>query len=241
LRVRQAAWNRIVRADLLRRTGVLFPDGLYEDVPYSHLVLAAASRVAVLPSVCYLYRTRDGSLTRSVSPRHFDVFTQYERLFATLSRWRASPRLLARLHAVMLRHYVAILGAPSRVPPSLRRAFFARMVAHDVQYRPAVGPPLPASALAVRLGSYEAYRLGHLAKSVWSAVRDGKDHRMTSAEHPEPADVVDHEVTDVLAADDVVHVSPAAAELAETLEHEHVPTFVADVPDWDVEDPLPSA
>jgi hypothetical protein len=208
-------------------------------VPYSHLVLAAASRVAVLPSVCYLYRTRDGSLTRSVSPRHFDVFTQYERLFATLSMWRASPRLLARLHAVMLGHYVTILGSPSRVPPSLRRAFFARMVAHDRQYRPAVGPPLPVSALPVRLGSYDAYRAGHLAKRVWSWARDGKDLRMTATEPP--PDVVDDEVTDVLAEDEVVHVSPAAAELAETLEHEHVPTFPADVPDWDAEDPLPPA
>jgi glycosyltransferase involved in cell wall biosynthesis len=239
LRVRQAAWNRIVRVDLLRRTGVLFPDGLYEDVPFSHLVLAAAARVAVLPSVCYLYRTRDGSLTHSVSPRHFDVFTQYERLFATLSMWRASPRLLARLHAVMLRHYVAILGAPARVPPALRRAFFDRMVSHDRRYRPAVGPPLPASALAVRLGSYDAYLLGHLAKRVWSWARDGKDLRMTSTEPP--PDVVDDEVTDVLTEDEVVHVSPAAAELAETLEHEHVPTFPADVPDWDADDPLPSA
>jgi hypothetical protein len=139
----------------------------------------------------------------------------------------------------MLRHYLAILGAPARVPPSLRRAFFARMVAHDRQYRPAVGPPLPASALAVRLGSYEAYRAGHLARRVWSAVRDGKDHRMTPTEPP--PDVVDDEVTDVLAEDEVVHVSPAAAELAETLEHEHVSTFLADVPDWDADDPLPSA
>ena len=49
LRVRQAAWNRIVRVDLLRRTGVGFSDGLYEDVPYSHLVLAAAARVTAVP------------------------------------------------------------------------------------------------------------------------------------------------------------------------------------------------
>ena len=230
-----------MRVDLLRRTGVHFPDGLYEDVPYSHLVLAAAPRILTLPDVCYVYRTRPESLTRSVTPRHFDVFTQYERLFATLSAWRASPRLLARLHSVMLQHYVTILGAPDRVPPSLRRAFFARMVSHDRLFRPASGAPLPAAALAVWLGSYNAYRAGYLAKRVWSWARDGKDLRMNSSEPPEPPDVVDDEVTDVLADDDVVHVSPAAAELAETLEHEHVPTFPADVPDWDSEDPLPSA
>jgi hypothetical protein len=54
----------------------------------------------------------------------------------------------------------------------------------------------------------------------------------------DPPDVVDHGVTDVLTDDEVVHVPPAAAELAESLEH-HGDTFVADVPDWDEPDPLP--
>jgi glycosyltransferase involved in cell wall biosynthesis len=236
LRVRQAAWNRIVRVDLLRRTGVRFPDGLYEDVPYSHLVLVAARSIAVRPGICYIYRTRQRSLTRTAGPHHFDVFDQYERLFATLSGWRASPRLLARLHAVMVRHYLTILGAPDRVPPALRRAFFARTVLHERRYRPVSGPPASPGMLALRLGSFRAYRLAHLAKSVWRRPARGKDLLMT-----DPHDVVDEGVTDVLTEDEVVQVSPAAAELAQTLEHESIPTYPADVPDWDEEDPLPSA
>ena len=54
----------------------------------------------------------------------------------------------------------------------------------------------------------------------------------------DPPDVVDNGVTDVLTDDEVVHVPPAAAELAESLEH-HGDTFVADVPDWNEPDPLP--
>jgi hypothetical protein len=194
----------------------------------------------VLPAVCYLYRSRGSSLTRCVTPQHFDVFDQYERLFATLSAWRASPRLLARLHTVMLRHYLTILGAPDRVPPCLRRAFFARMVSHDRRYRPAVGPPLPSALLPVRLGSYDAYRVGHVAKHVWDSLRCGRDHGMSDPP-TSPPDVVDDGITDVLADDEVLHVSPTAAELAETLEHEHASMFVAEVPDWDEEDPLPAA
>jgi hypothetical protein len=49
-------------------------------------------------------------------------------------------------------------------------------------------------------------------------------------------DVVDDGASDVLAEDDVVHVPPAAAEMAESLEHHHDATFVADVPDWDEPD-----
>jgi hypothetical protein len=51
-------------------------------------------------------------------------------------------------------------------------------------------------------------------------------------ENPHATDVVADEVTDVLNEDEVVHVPPAAAELAESLEH-HGETFVADVPEWD--------
>jgi len=47
-----------------------------------------------------------------------------------------------------------------------------------------------------------------------------------------PADVIDDVVSDVLTEDEVVHVSPAVAELVESIEH-HGETFVADVPDWD--------
>jgi hypothetical protein len=57
-------------------------------------------------------------------------------------------------------------------------------------------------------------------------------------EAPGPPDVIDDGVTDVLTEDEVVHVPPAAAELAESLEHDGS-TFVADVPDWDEPDPLP--
>lgn len=49
-------------------------------------------------------------------------------------------------------------------------------------------------------------------------------------------DVVDDVVTDVLAEDDIVHVPPAAEELAESLEH-HGETFVPEVSDWDEPDP----
>lgn len=56
-------------------------------------------------------------------------------------------------------------------------------------------------------------------------------------ENPNAPDVIDDGVTDVLAEDEVVHVPPAVADLAESLEH-HGETFVTDVPDWD-DDPNP--
>jgi hypothetical protein len=38
--------------------------------------------------------------------------------------------------------------------------------------------------------------------------------------------------------DEVVHVPAAAAELAEAVQHRRDESFVAEIPDWDQEDPL---
>jgi len=60
-----------------------------------------------------------------------------------------------------------------------------------------------------------------------------------TTERFESPDIVDDGVSDVLAEDEIVHVSPAAAEQAESVEHHGDSTFVADVPDWDEPDPQP--
>lgn len=56
---------------------------------------------------------------------------------------------------------------------------------------------------------------------------------------PDAPDITGDGETDVLTVDEAVHVTPAAAELAESIEHTGESGFIADVPDWDAEDPLP--
>lgn len=57
---------------------------------------------------------------------------------------------------------------------------------------------------------------------------------------PDTPDIVDDGASDVLAEDEVVHVAPGGAELAESIEHSHgAGGFITDVPAWDEEDPLP--
>jgi hypothetical protein len=53
-----------------------------------------------------------------------------------------------------------------------------------------------------------------------------------------PADVVDDGVTDILTDEEVVHVQPSNAELAEATEHRGEAGFITDVADWNNEDPL---
>jgi hypothetical protein len=59
-------------------------------------------------------------------------------------------------------------------------------------------------------------------------------HRGYVSRMDDERDTPEMETTDVLAEDEAVHVSPAAEELAESLEH--ASTFLPDVPDWDEPD-----
>lgn len=173
LRTRQAAWNRVVRRSLLDRAGLRFPDGWYEDAGFSHLVLLAAKRIEVFDRVCYLYRQRPAAITSTASARHFEVFAQYERLFATLTRWRVSDRMRARVFACMIEHYLVIVGADDRLPAELRPEFFARIVAHYHRYLPNTGYPVPTGVNGVkhRFIRWDAYRAFSTLRNVYRSAR----------------------------------------------------------------------
>jgi CDP-glycerol glycerophosphotransferase len=83
LRLAPSACTKVVRRAVLERTGLRFPPGRYEDAFFSPALLLAAGPIDVLHQVCYLYRQgTPGSTTTSSADWHFDVFDQYERLFA---------------------------------------------------------------------------------------------------------------------------------------------------------------
>jgi glycosyltransferase involved in cell wall biosynthesis len=173
LHVRQAAWNRVVRRSLLDRAELKFPTGWYEDVPFSHLTLAAADSIGTLPRISYLYRKRPDGITGSCSPRHFEVFAQYERLFDALGAHSDTEGVRGELFAAMVQHYLVIVGADGRVPPELRPAFFARMVDHYHRYLPPGGYPVPPGVNGVkhRFLQWHAYGVYAAVRNVYRAGR----------------------------------------------------------------------
>ena len=57
---------------------------------------------------------------------------------------------------------------------------------------------------------------------------------------PRAPDIIDDGASDVLAEDEMVHVAPGDAELAESIQRRHDASgFIGDVPAWNEEDPLP--
>uniref|UniRef100_UPI0040570145 glycosyltransferase family 2 protein n=1 Tax=Streptomyces albidoflavus TaxID=1886 RepID=UPI0040570145 len=160
LRLLMVVWNKAYRRDFVERTGLTFPPGYYEDTPWTFPALMSAETIAVLDRVCVHYRQRrQGSILGTVSHRHFDVFDQYDRVFAfldahpELERWR--PVVFRR----MVDHFTAVYTKPGRLPAGERAAFLHR--ARD-QYRlhrtplPPLGPRDRLRHALVRHGSHRA-------------------------------------------------------------------------------------
>ncbi|MGW1954314.1 bifunctional glycosyltransferase/CDP-glycerol:glycerophosphate glycerophosphotransferase [Streptomyces sp. NPDC001920] len=162
LRLLMVAWNKAYRRDFVEKEGFTFPSGYYEDTPWTYPVLMTAQSIATLDRVCVHYRQRRrGGILGTVSPRHFDIFEQYDRVFAyvdrnpELDRWR--PLLFRR----MVDHFVVVFARPDRLPRR-SRAEFLRMA--RTRYRRHRAPGVPVALRSrlhhtlVRLGLHRTYR-----------------------------------------------------------------------------------
>jgi CDP-glycerol glycerophosphotransferase len=159
------ACNKVVRRQFLLDLGVSFAPGWYEDVSFSHPVLLAAARIAVLDQVCYGYRQRaEGAITRTRTRRHFEVFDQWHRVFAFLDAHPGYDQLRPLIFQRMIWHYLGVLNHPDRVDRRWRRGFFQHIVRDYRRYRPAGGYPRPGgvanlSFAFVAAGAYVPFEL----------------------------------------------------------------------------------
>lgn len=128
LEILNVAWNKLYRGDLLERFGMRFPPGYYEDVPWSHFLVCAAERIAMLDLVAIGYRQRRaGGITRTNTTRHFEFLDQVDRLFERLDEAPELDRWRGPVWNRCASQLVSILATGERrVPASHRREFFAR-------------------------------------------------------------------------------------------------------------------
>ncbi|WP_320772702.1 bifunctional glycosyltransferase family 2 protein/CDP-glycerol:glycerophosphate glycerophosphotransferase [Streptomyces sp. CRN 30] len=157
-----AVWNKACRREFLEREGFTFPPGFYENVPWTYPVLMAAESIATLDRVCVRYRQRRrGGILGTTSRRHFDVFEQYDRLFAyvdsrpALAHWR--PALFRR----MVDHFVTVFSRRVRLPHGSRAEFLRRARTQYARYRMPGVPvrgPRRLRHLLVRLGAHRTYQ-----------------------------------------------------------------------------------
>ncbi|MEU9354437.1 bifunctional glycosyltransferase family 2 protein/CDP-glycerol:glycerophosphate glycerophosphotransferase [Streptomyces griseoloalbus] len=170
LNLLMVAWNKAYRREFVERAGLTFPPGYYEDTPWTYPVLMTAGSIATLDRVCVHYRQRRaGGILRTTSERHFEIFDQYDRVFAFLDerpellRWR--PVLFRR----MVDHLVTVYTRRDRLPRGSRGAFLRRARAHYRRHR-TPGASVPARARVhhtlVRFGLHRTYRALRLAAAL---------------------------------------------------------------------------
>ncbi|MET9953882.1 bifunctional glycosyltransferase family 2 protein/CDP-glycerol:glycerophosphate glycerophosphotransferase [Streptomyces sp. NPDC006339] len=145
----QVAWNKAYRRDFVERWGFEYPPGYYEDTPWTYPVLIAAESIAVLPRVCVHYRQRrQGSILHSTSRKHFDVFDQYERVFAFLDAHPEFDRWRGPLFDRMITHFRVVENSPGRLPAEAREEFRAGFLRYENAYRPAGHVTPPAASIS---------------------------------------------------------------------------------------------
>ncbi|MEU1124250.1 bifunctional glycosyltransferase family 2 protein/CDP-glycerol:glycerophosphate glycerophosphotransferase [Streptomyces sp. NPDC005899] len=175
LKVLMVVWNKAYRREFIEAEGFAFPPGYYEDTPWTYPVLMAAGSIAVLDAVCVGYRQRRrGNILSTTTRRHFDVFDQYDRVFAfidarpELAVWR--PVMFRR----MLDHFSTLFTSRGRLPRGTRAEFFRRARAHCRRYR-VPGAPVPCRTrlrhALFRLGAHRTYRFLWAAQQLRGRLR----------------------------------------------------------------------
>ncbi|MFE3637409.1 bifunctional glycosyltransferase family 2 protein/CDP-glycerol:glycerophosphate glycerophosphotransferase [Streptomyces cellostaticus] len=170
LRVLMVAWNKAYRREFVEERGFAFPPGYYEDTPWTFPTLMAAESVATLDRVCVRYRQRRrGNILGTTSRRHFDVFEQYERVFAYVERHPELDVWRAELFGRMIDHYVTVLTRRDRLPRGSRAEFLRRARAHHRRYR-VPGARVPARSrlrhTLVRFGLHRTFGALRLAAAL---------------------------------------------------------------------------
>ncbi|MFE9765782.1 CDP-glycerol glycerophosphotransferase family protein [Streptomyces sp. NPDC005808] len=170
LRVLPVAWNKAYRREFVEGEGLAFPPGHHADTPWTYPVLLSAETIATLDRVCVNHRRRrQGSVLTTSTVGHFDVFDifeQYDRVFAhldshpELAHWR--PVLFRR----MVDHLSSVFVTRGRLPRGSRAGFLRKSRAHYRRYRTPgaqIRVGIRARHALVRFGAHRTYRLLSLA------------------------------------------------------------------------------
>ncbi len=140
-------WNKAYRRGYIEEQGLTFPAGYYEDTPWTFPALLAAGRMTMLDLVGVHYRQREkgGNILATASRKHFDVFAQYDLVFAFLDRRPDLARWRPVVYGRMVHHLNTVISKPGRIPPRDRREYFRRAAEHCARLRPDDYRPAPGA------------------------------------------------------------------------------------------------
>ncbi|WP_430868445.1 bifunctional glycosyltransferase/CDP-glycerol:glycerophosphate glycerophosphotransferase [Demequina aurantiaca] len=146
LDVLNVAWNKAYRRSFLEATGIEFPVGYYEDIPWTYPLLASAGSIIGVDEPLYMYRQRaSGSILRSTDARHLEIVDQFDRLMASLEELEIPDAMRAEIFTRGFRNIVTLTTSRrNRIPRNLHREFYTKARRIVKTHEPA-GYTLPTS------------------------------------------------------------------------------------------------
>lgn len=80
-KVRVVAWNKLIKREILEKTGIQFPKGYrYEDVEFTYKLIPYLEKVSFLKKPCIHYIQRKGSISNSQNERTIEIFDVLEHV-----------------------------------------------------------------------------------------------------------------------------------------------------------------
>ncbi len=147
-------WNKLFRREFLRDLGLRFGNAGQSELTITWPALLVSDRIAATPVEAYVRRTPPNAVGDSyVETSPFDVFSQYEAVFAFAQSHAPARDRRPLVLPAMLRHQLSIL---KRLPERRQKEFFRRM---SESYRRHGHDAASLQERLVARGSYRAFRL----------------------------------------------------------------------------------
>lgn len=169
-----SAWNKVYARDFVRRHGLCFPEGFFEDIVWNAECIMRAGSIYVIPDVLLHYRQRPGSILASTDVRHFDTIRQHRAIVGLLAR---EPALKADFGDVLrdcsAAQMFSTLHTAWQIPRRLKGRYLRQLVQTLANYDALLGVRRKRGrerAAATRI--YPAYVACRWATKVWSRLKN---------------------------------------------------------------------
>ena len=120
-------WSKVYRREFLNDNRLRFPEGVFEDIPWSIQTTVLAQSITVLPGPYYRYVTADteSSITTTLTPRNLDRLRQVQLIRKSLNLTELRPTVLHYLSALAAIHLIwANRSAYKTLPSDTHEQFF---------------------------------------------------------------------------------------------------------------------
>lgn len=148
-------WSKVYRRNFLDEKNLRFPEGVFEDIPWSIHTTVRAEKIAVLPAPIYRYVTAesDTSITTTLTSRNLDRLNQIRLIRDGVNITELNSAVREHISALVAIHLIwANRSAYKTLPPDTHQQFFADSAAelrwwHDIAPVPSnlVTEPLMAA------------------------------------------------------------------------------------------------